>query len=220
MPLSLSDYLENLLLKLTYGTVAAGWTRPAGLNTLYIALYTTLPADDGTGGVEVSGGSYARVAVTNNSGFTVTGNQVVNAADIVFTDPTLNWGTVVGFGILDAASGGNLLDFGPFIGAQKNFTAVASTDVFTSAGHGFTDGQRVRQEALPGLSLPGNVTAGVTRYIRDATTDTYKLAATAGGAAMDVSSDGAGVIYVWRDKVVDAGDTFKIPAGSLVITRD
>jgi len=35
--------------------------------TLYAAMMTTIPDGDGTGGVEFAGGTYARVAKTNNS---------------------------------------------------------------------------------------------------------------------------------------------------------
>ena len=36
------------------------------LAAIYLALFTAMPSDSG-GGTEVSGGSYARVAITNNA---------------------------------------------------------------------------------------------------------------------------------------------------------
>jgi hypothetical protein len=36
---------------------------------------------------------------------------MASAADVVFPQATASWGTVVGFGLYDAASGGNLLYF-------------------------------------------------------------------------------------------------------------
>ena len=54
---SFSDYLENALLDHVLGTTS--YSQP----TIYVALYTTAPTDAG-GGTEVSGGSYARVAVS------------------------------------------------------------------------------------------------------------------------------------------------------------
>jgi hypothetical protein len=76
--------------------------------TWYIALYTALPADDGSGGTEVSGGSYARAAVTNNAtNFpAASGRQKSNALAITFAQATANWGTVVGVGFFTASSGG------------------------------------------------------------------------------------------------------------------
>lgn len=80
--------------------------------TLYFALFTTAPTDAG-GGVEVTGGSYARVAVTPNgtnfaaaSGGSPSANS--NLTAITFPAPTANWGTVVAVGIFSASSGGTL----------------------------------------------------------------------------------------------------------------
>lgn len=87
----------------------ATWTKPAGI---YVALFTTMPAEDGTGGVEVSGGAYARVqngpsdAAWNGP---VSGNgEYTNAGIVSYAVPTANWGTVVGFGLYDASTGGTM----------------------------------------------------------------------------------------------------------------
>ena len=105
---SKSDYLENKILDHVLG--GGDYTRPA---TVYVALYTVAPTDAG-GGTEVSGGSYARVAVTNNSTNwpAASSGSKSNGTAISFPAATANWGTVVAFGIFDAASGGNLLYWG------------------------------------------------------------------------------------------------------------
>ncbi len=86
--------------------------------TTYVGLFTTNPSTDASAsytGTEVSGGSYARVAVTSSSGWSaITGgsttpSQISNAATITFPTPTGSWGTVTGVGIFDAATTGNLL---------------------------------------------------------------------------------------------------------------
>lgn len=102
---SKSDYLENKLLDHALG--GGDFTRPA---TIYVALFTSAPTDAG-GGVEVSGGSYARVAVTNNATNwpAASGGSKSNGTAITFPAATASWGTVVAVGILDAASAGNLL---------------------------------------------------------------------------------------------------------------
>lgn len=112
------SYLKDAMLKwmknasLT-GTAFAGATPPT---THYVALFTTNPTDDdGTGAVEVSGGSYARASVTASSGYSAisgsgtAAHQISNSGTITFATPTANWGTVIGIGIYDAASAGNLL---------------------------------------------------------------------------------------------------------------
>jgi hypothetical protein len=98
-----------------------------------VALFRVLPEDDGTGGTEVSGGSYARVAVTNNTtnfpNATGGGPSLkVNGTVITFPAPTADWGTVVGWGLYDAASSGNLLWTAPLTYSQE----IDNTDAASS----------------------------------------------------------------------------------------
>lgn len=113
---SMSDYLENNIVDWLFRGQA--FSPPA---TLYVGLFTAAPADAG-GGTEVSGGAYARVAVTSSlanwagtqaAGSTVassgTSGTTSNNGAIAFPAPSANWGSVVAFGVFDAASAGNLL---------------------------------------------------------------------------------------------------------------
>ena len=104
-----SYYLDNKLLNLIFN--GAAFTPPT---TLCCALFTVAPTASG-GGTEVSGGSYARAAVSaNTTNFPVTSTQTIaNAAAITFPTATANWGTVVAAAFFDAASGGNMLYWGP-----------------------------------------------------------------------------------------------------------
>lgn len=99
--MSKSNFLETVLLNHVLRNIP--YTPPA---TVYLALFTTIPAEDGTGGVEVSGGSYARQSVAFNPPVL---NQVVNAGDVTFPTATAAWGTITSFALMDAASGGNYL---------------------------------------------------------------------------------------------------------------
>ncbi len=95
-----SNFLENALINATLR--ATTYTSPA---TVYVSLWTSNPNDDGSG-TEVSGGSYARTAVT----FGAPSNGVsLNNADVVFPTATATGGTVGWIGINDALSSGNLL---------------------------------------------------------------------------------------------------------------
>jgi hypothetical protein len=96
----MSNYLENALINVTLR--ATSYTAPT---TVYVALYTNDPTDADTG-TEVTGGSYARTAVT----FAAPSNGVTtNSADVTFPTCTLAWGTVTHIGIRDALTAGNLL---------------------------------------------------------------------------------------------------------------
>jgi hypothetical protein len=110
MPLATS--VRNSLLGLLFGNTS--YSPPA---TIYVALFTTTPTDlnTGTGGVEMSGGSYARAAVTNNTtNFpTPSGGATSNGTTISFAAPTTNSGTVNGMGFYTASSGGTWLGGAP-----------------------------------------------------------------------------------------------------------
>lgn len=100
-----SDYLENAVLDHLLGKTT--YTAPA---TLYIALFTAAPTDAG-GGTEVTGGSYARAAVTNNTTNFPNASEGAksNSVAVAFAQATASWGTVTHLGIFDALTSGNLL---------------------------------------------------------------------------------------------------------------
>jgi len=97
---SFSDYLENKVLDHVYRNVA--YTAPTGT---YLALYTVAPTDAG-GGTEVTGGGYARQAITFGAS---SGGAIANTGAVAFTASGAAYGTVVAVGIFDAATLGNLL---------------------------------------------------------------------------------------------------------------
>jgi len=100
----ISNYLENALINVTLR--ATSYTAPT---TVFVALYTTDPTDADTG-TEVTGGSYARTAVT----FAAPSNGVsLNSADVTFPTCTAAWGTVTHVGLRDASTAGNLLYHSP-----------------------------------------------------------------------------------------------------------
>lgn len=116
---AMSNYLENKLIDYVFR--AQSFTAPA---TLYFALFTAAPSDTG-GGTEVSGGSYARVAVTagltqmagtqaagSTTASSGTGGTTSNNATITFPAPTGNWGAITHMALFDASTSGNLLVWG------------------------------------------------------------------------------------------------------------
>lgn len=127
---AMSDFLENkiidwLLRGQAIGITGASAAAGTGPTSVFVGLFTANPSDTG-GGTEVSGGSYARVAVassltawagtqaaastTASSGATgTTSNNNV----ITFPAPTAAWGVVTGIGIFDATTAGNLLFYAP-----------------------------------------------------------------------------------------------------------
>jgi hypothetical protein len=78
--------------------------------------------------------------------------------------------------------------------ATATFTADAGTDVCTSAAHGLSDGHAVRLTTTD--TLPGGLSLNTTYWVRDSSTNTFKLAATSGGSAIDITSAGVGT-HTW-----------------------
>jgi hypothetical protein len=115
-----TNYLENKLIDHIFQNTT--FTSPS---TLYVALFTAV--SDGEAGTvtEVSGGDYARVAVTANSSnwADATGNNgtTSNVNAVTFPAATADWGTVTHFGIYDASTAGNLLVYAALT-SSRNIT--------------------------------------------------------------------------------------------------
>jgi hypothetical protein len=206
---SFADYLaprilDHVLRNTAYTPVA----------TVYLALSTTVPTDGG-GVTEPSGGSYARTACSFSA---ASGRQIQNSGAVTFPAATADWGTIVGWALYDASSGGNILFFGECLATPKVFTADASTDVLTSTAHGYTDTTRVQVEAENG-ALPSGLSDNTTYFVRDATSNTFKLALTSGGAAIDITTNGNGTLWVAGDfkKTVQNGDTYSMPTAQVTV---
>ena len=95
-----TNYLEDKLLDHVLRNVSY---TPA--TTTYVGLFTAAPTDT-TSGTEVSGGSYARQALSVT---TASAGIVTCSADINFPQATASWGTISHLGVFDALSSGNLL---------------------------------------------------------------------------------------------------------------
>jgi hypothetical protein len=121
-----TNYLDEQVIGSVFGK--SGWTAPT---TLYAALSLTQPTQaEGSSGTpwnftEPTGGGYARVANTNNGTDWVpittepgSGWVLQNGILVAFPVSTAAWssGAVIGwFGLFDAITAGNLLDYGQIL---------------------------------------------------------------------------------------------------------
>jgi hypothetical protein len=113
----MSNFLENALINATLRN-----TTYTSVATVYVSLWTSDPTDAGSG-TEVSGGSYARTAVTFGA---PSNGATTNNADVTFPTATASWGTVGWIGINDALSSGNLL----YHTALDTSKTIDSGDIF------------------------------------------------------------------------------------------
>ncbi len=130
--MSATNAFETAILSLLFNNDAianigdASGLQPSGTaGVLYISLHTADPGETGSQNTsEATYGSYARVSVARTSGgFTVSGNTVVNAAQVTFPACTSGSSTVTHFGIGTASSStGNLL-FSGALGAPLAISA-------------------------------------------------------------------------------------------------
>jgi hypothetical protein len=217
MPGSKSDFLELELLDHVLGNAA--YTAPG---TIHVALFTAAPTDAG-GGTEVTGGSYARVAVTNNAtNFpAASGGLKQNGTAITFPQATADWGTIVAFGLFDASTSGNLLYWG-WLGTDDGdlFTALASSEVLTVPGHSLVLNDQVRVLAVPGATLPTGLSEGTTYFVLTVTGNTFQVSTTQGGSAVNITADGSGLIAKLTAKPVLSGDTPSFAVNALQIRED
>lgn len=118
---SFTDTAENAILNAVYNAAALG--APA---TWYIALFTATPSD-AAGGTEVTGGSYARLAVTaNTTNFpSASGGAISNANALDFVQATASWGSVVAAAGMSASAAGTMWWWDDFTGVS-----IASGDTF------------------------------------------------------------------------------------------
>lgn len=107
-----ADYLENKVLDHVFRNTS--YTPPAGT---YLALYTAAPTDAG-GGTQVTGGGYARQAITFSA---ASAGAISNTGAVNFTASGGNFGAIVAVGIFDALTSGNML-------AWKAITSVTIND--------------------------------------------------------------------------------------------
>ena len=266
------------------------------LPSIYLALFTTLPTSNaGTGGTEVSGGSYARVqcsgalaagaswttsvstitmgstipswvvagmnvydttkaanigTVSSGAGTTTltlnanassassgsadnlvfsmfaapsasggsepapTPANIVNTnAIITFPLATASWGTIVGFGMYDASTSGNLIHFDwlgnyawlPFFGSS------ASPSVLSVHSHGFNNNDNVVVSSKDGGTLPATAGswAGLLT-VANSTTDTFT-------AGVNTTATGEGLVRKVQSQVISNNVTFSISAAGMTI---
>lgn len=181
-----------------------GKTAMPALPVAYLGLMIVAPTSDaGTGGTEVSGGSYARVATAGadwNAPSASVGNEpgtvpasTSNSGTKAFPTSTLSWGTVVAVALFDALTNGNMLTWdylGNFAWLPATMTA-ASPGVVSSPAHGYSNGDTVVATTKFGGALPtlsaGSFAGLLT--VANATTDTFTLQ-TAGAVALNSSTTG------------------------------
>lgn len=145
--MSKGNTFENDLLQLIFNNVdiadigdAGGLQNSATAGSLYVAYHTADPGETGTATTsETAYTNYARQAVARTSGgWTVSGNQVQNAAQITFPQCGVTGATLTHFSVTTASSGASKI---LYKGALTSSLAVSNgiTPLFAAGGITITE---------------------------------------------------------------------------------
>jgi hypothetical protein len=201
--MSMSNTFENDWLLLVFNNTnisligdATGLRGSTTAGSLYVSWHTADPGEAGSQTTsEAAYTGYGRIAVARSAGgWTVSTNSVSNTAAVTGNQNTGTTETERFWAIgTDSTGTGKVLFRGHLGTAPIAFTATTA-DTVTAPGHTFVDTNEVVTYARPGATIPAGITEGTVYFVRDTSGDTFKLAATSGGTAIDLTAAGAGVI--------------------------
>lgn len=169
----------------------------------HIGVHTLTDPGTGTNAAagEATGGSpaYARQAVTWGA---AASELKANTGALTFDVPA---GTYAFFTFYNHVStnSGNYRGYIPFGGASavKGFATVDTTltnDQFLAPSHGMSDTDRVMVFNAFGGTIPVGLTEGTVYFVVSSATNTFKISTTSGGAAVDITGLGNGLVFYQR----------------------
>jgi len=230
--MSKSNTFENQLLLLLFNNTAltligdASGLLPSGTaGSLFVSLHTADPGEAGDQTTsECNYTGYARKGIARSgAGWTVSGNQVSNAAALPFDPCTAGSNTVTHFGIGASVSGAGKLLYKGTLGAsiQGPFTATVA-DTFTIPGHTLIVNDLVAFFAIGGSALPsgGGFTEGTQYFVKTVSGNDITISTTQGGATLDITVAGDGIAVKAQSLPVSAGITPNFALGAIVVTED
>jgi len=229
---SKSDVFENELLDLIFLNEAIGLIgdssglQPSATGgSLYCSLHTGEVGETGDQTTnEVTYTPYVRRGIVRTaSGWTVSSNQVSNAAAITFPQRTDAGAAQVAthWALGTAGSGAGMVLYKGPLGTvcQGPFTAKTD-DTITIPGHTLAVDERVAFYPAFGSSLPTGITEGTLYWVITVSGDDITVSETQGGGAVNISAVGDGVAYEARTLSISQNVTPEFAIGALVIQED
>tara|TARA_R110002126_G_scaffold52877_3_gene143352 strand:+ start:1929 stop:3005 length:1077 start_codon:yes stop_codon:yes gene_type:complete len=169
---------------------------------------------DTTPGQEILGNATAGGLIENNlQTFTAATSNICTATAHgysegdrvqVTTDDTLPLGLAADTDYYIRSINADTFYLSEQLGTGQSFVSVAATDLITSAAHNRRNGDIIY---LFATTIATGLTENTAYYIITRTTDTFQLATTRGGVAVDITADD-GVAMTWSTTpIVDITDT-------------
>ena len=109
---------------------------------------------------------------------------------------------------------GTYLGYSPNAGNPKEYIADPTAYTFTCPGHGYVNTNKV---VIYGDTVPSGLTEGTVYYVVNATANTFQIAATAGGSAINFTTAGGSgcVVSTITEEVYAGGGTHTISSWTL-----
>lgn len=162
-----------------------------------------------TGANEATGGGYARVAAAWSAA--ASGQRLSSGAQLF----NVAAGTYYWISKWNASSAGVYKGAAPLGGQPpKVGNAAITTGVITAYAHGYVNTDRVVLEQFQGNALPTGLTEGVVYYVTNATTDTFTVSLTSGGATVTTSTAGGLWVQKCIPETFGATGQLSVAAGS------
>jgi hypothetical protein len=178
--------------------------RTAG--TEYLSAHTAYSA---TGANEVSGGSYARQLM----GWDAAASRIADNTDAesvpIPASTTVRW-----LGRWSAATVGTFYGMVPNGSTAAHVCVGLDTDTIYAPAHGFAANDTVVFVEIDG-SVPTGLVAGTVYYVRASPgADTFTVAATLGGAAVNITASKAAIVFDIIEETFAAAGTLELAAGA------
>jgi hypothetical protein len=94
------------------------------------------------------------------------------------------------------------------VGTYKTFTADAGTDIITSTSHGYAEADIIMLESTG--TLPAPLSQFTQYFVKYINANTYQVALTSGGAAVNITDTGSGTHQSNKAKTVTTADTMVV----------
>lgn len=217
-----TTYTSDKVLNLYRATT---FTAPA---TVYAGLLTAVTDAEAGTVTETTYGAYARQAITFGAPGAGTPGRITQASAITFPAKS-DAGTVtlIAVGIYDALTVGNLMDVILLYDAAPLACIVNNSDVagntIQSPAHGLTTNDQVRFEQFPGLpTLPAGLSENTTYFViaTGLTADVFEVSTSQGGAAVDITAAGRGLVNRLLPVLVNQNDAPTFAVNKLSLTDD
>lgn len=213
----LTDYSADNVLNYIVGKTAT-----PTLPTTYLALFTTVGTDAGTGFTEVSGNNYSRVATAGdwNAASGSAPSTITNGSTLTFPTPSGSWGTIIAWGIYDASSGGNLLawDYLGNFSWLPAFVTLASPGVLDVKGNGYSNADTVVFSTEYGGTAPSFSQSNFTGLLTVANAATDSFTVTNSATAVNTSSTGSGMVRKVASQAVAINVVVSFAASALILS--